>query len=138
MTIFFKSESRFFKRGACCDVKIFRYRPRALKRSGPFGPFASANGIPPFICLQSSPVNLPVKTLVLALGFGAMVASSPLVLAASAQSGTPAKAVSAQKQAKKTAAKKQPAKKASAKQAALKKNPKKKPVRYAKVRRAPS
>ena len=83
-------------------------------------------------------MNLPVKTLVLALGFGVMVASSPLVLAASAQSGTPAKAVSAQKQAKKTAAKKQPAKKASAKQAALKKNPKKKPVRYAKVRRAPS
>ena len=74
--------------------------------------------------LQRTSVNLPIKTLVLDLGLGALVAVPPAAFSAPALQGTPAKTAP---------------KKASAKQAALRKNVKKKPrARYVKIRRAPS
>ena len=84
--------------------------------------------------LQRTSVNLPIKTLVLALGLGALVAVPPAAFSAPAQQGTPAKTAAVKKTVRKAAPKK-----ASAKQAALRKNVKKKPrARYVKIRRAPS
>ena len=84
-------------------------------------------------------MNLPVKTLVLALGLGAFVAVSPAAYSAPAQQSAPAKTAAAKKTVRKAA----PKKKASAKQATLrnkaKAKAKKKPkARYVKIRRAPS
>ena len=84
--------------------------------------------------LQRTSVNLPIKTLVLALGLGAFVAVPPAAFSAPALQGTPAKTAAVKKTVRKGAPKK-----ASAKQAALRKNVKKKPrARYVKIRRAPS